>query len=79
MDVAESILGFPERGNGFELDLHPAAVDLERQHLARAGAHDLLHIGKALDRPSVDGQNQVARLEAGRLGSAPGLDRIDAG
>src|SRR5262249_20191276 len=79
MHVAEAILGFFERGNRLELDLYAAAVDLEHQRLARAGADDLLHVWEALDRSPVDGENQVARLKSGRLRSTAGLDRVDAG
>src|SRR5262245_1403110 len=78
MHVAEAILGFAERGNGLEGDVDATAVDFERQHLTRAGAHDLLHVGETLDRPSIDGQNQIAWLEPGKFRGAAGLNRVDA-
>ena len=59
--------------------MRAAALDLERQRLAGAGAHDLLHIGEALDRSSVDRKDQVAGLEAGRLGGAARLNGVDPG
>ena len=76
--VAEAILGLAERGNGLEGDVDATAVDFERQHLTRAGAHDLLHVGETLDRASIDGQNQIAGLEPGNFRGAAGLDCVYA-
>ena len=75
--IAEAILGFAQRRSCLERDLAPAAIDLELQRLARAGAHDLLHVGEALDRPAIDGDDQIAGLESGGGGGAVGLDRVD--
>src|SRR5262249_24891672 len=79
MHVAEAILGFFERGNRLELDLYAAAVDLEHQRLARAGAQDVRQAGEALARSPVDGETQAAGLKFGGLRSPAGLDRVDAG
>ena len=78
MHVAETILGFAERGNGLESDSDAAAVDFKGQHLTRAGAHDLLHVGETLDRTSVDRQDQIAGLEPGNFRGAAGLDCVYA-
>src|SRR5262249_21678586 len=50
LHVAEAILGLFKRGNRLDPELYAAAVDLEHQRLARAGADDLLHVWEALDR-----------------------------
>src|SRR5262245_23768083 len=78
MHVAEAVLGFLERRHRLERDVYAAAINLECQRLTGAGADDLLHVGKALDRAPVDREHQVARLEAGRLGGAAGLHGVDA-
>ena len=54
-----------------------AAVDLEHQRLAGAGADDPLHVGEAFDLAPIDRQHQIARLESGRRGGAFGLHRVD--
>src|SRR5262249_56058481 len=77
--VGEAVLGLSERGNRLERDLYAASVDLERQRPARAGSDDLLDVWETLDRPPVDGENQVARLKAGCLCGAAGLHSVDAG
>ena len=77
MHIAESILGFAQRRSGLERDLESAAVHLELQRLARAGTHDLLHVGEALDRASVDGQDKVAGLESGGFRRAARLHRVN--
>ena len=47
--------------------------------IAGADADDALHVGEAFDLLAVDGEDDVARLEAGGCRSAPRLHGIDAG
>ncbi len=55
--VAEPVLDLLKGRRGLEGNVRPAPFDLEDEGLASARADDLLHIGEALDRTSVDGQH----------------------
>ena len=78
MNVTEIVLEFLELRHSLERDLRIVALDLDDQRCTCADADDALHVGEAFNLLAVDRQNQVAGLEAGCLGGAARLDRIDA-
>ena len=77
--IAEIVLHLLELGHRLERDLHAAALDLDLERRAGADADDALHVGEAVDRLAVDGEHEVAGLEAGGLRRAVRLHGIDAG
>ena len=75
--VAEAVLALLERGRRRQRHRRAAAIDLERQRASGIGADDALHVGEAFDRPAVDREHHIARLEPGRGGCGIGLHGID--
>ncbi len=77
MDVAEAVLDLTQLRRSIQLDHRFAPLHREDHRRSRPGAHDSLHVGKALDRAAVDGGHDVAGLEPGGRCGAVLLHGID--
>ena len=78
LHVAEIVLDLFQRRRGLEDELRcPSRSTVMASGFAGARADDALHVGEVVDRVAVDGDDQVAGLEAGFRGRAVRLHRID--